>query len=357
MKYLDLRNKLIKNSTLTYTSVISKSKIFGQGDVTSTSIPAINTALSGSIFGGLSAGILQIAGPSKHFKSSLGLLLIKAYFDAHPNAILLFYDNEFGTKRSYINSFDIDEERIVHSPITDVEQLKHDIVVQLDGLEREDEVFIFIDSIGSLASKKEASDALSGKEAADMTRAKQIKSLSRIITPHLAIKDIPCVIINHTYQTQETYSKTVVSSGTGIYYSSNDIWVIGRQQDRDKDTKEVYGYDFVINVEKSRSVQEKSKIPLSVSYERGIEKYSGLLDLAIEGNYVTKVSKGKHGMFLQRVDATTGELLGEPVKQSTNEFSKAFWEPILTETKFPIWIENKYKLPSVNMVQEEKEKK
>ena len=79
-----------------------------------------------------------------------------------------------------------------------------------------------------------------------------------------------------------------VGGGTGSYYSADNIYILGRQQE--KEGTEVVGYNFIINVEKSRHVKEKSKIPVSVSFDGGISKWSGLLDLALESGHVIKPS-------------------------------------------------------------------
>ncbi len=127
----------------------------------------------------------------------------------------------------------------------DVEQLKFDIMKQLTGLERGDRVMIVIDSIGNLASKKEVEDALDQKSVGDMTRAKQIKSLFRMVTPHLTLKDIPMVVVNHTYKEIGLYPKDIVGGGTGSYYSADNIYILGRQQE--KDGTDLIGYNFIIN--------------------------------------------------------------------------------------------------------------
>ena len=128
------------------------------------------------------------------------------------------------------------------------------------------------------------------KSVADMTRAKALKGLFRMITPMLTIKDIPLLAINHTYMEQGMFPKAVVSGGTGVMYSADNVWIIGRRQE--KTGTEITGYDFVINVEKSRFVKEKSKIPISVSWEGGIEKWSGLTEVALDIGYVVKPKNG-----------------------------------------------------------------
>jgi len=114
----------------------------------------INVALSGDPDGGLGSGLTVLAGPSKHFKTSFALLMAAAYMNKHPDAIMLFYDSEFGSPQTYFESFDIDTKRILHTPITDVEKLKFVLVSQLEAIEKDDRVIIVIDSIGNLASKK-----------------------------------------------------------------------------------------------------------------------------------------------------------------------------------------------------------
>ena len=205
--------KLRKNSTIKDTSILSKSKFFQKKDMIPTTIPVINVALSGRLDGGLTPGLTMWAGPSKHFKTAFSLLMAKAYLDKYEDGVVLFYDSEFGTPQSYFDSFGIDTERVIHTPITDIEQLKFDIMQQVNQIERGDHVIIVIDSIGNLASKKEVEDAMDGKSVADMSRAKQLKSLFRMVTPHLTLKDIPCVVVNHTYMEIGLYPKAIVGGG------------------------------------------------------------------------------------------------------------------------------------------------
>lgn len=346
---MSLKDRLIKNSTIDYTATLTDSKIYGKKDMIPTRVPMINVALSGQIDGGLTPGLTVLAAPSKHFKTAFSLLMAAAFLKAHPNGIILFYDSEFGTPESYFTSFGVPLESVVHSPITDIEQLKFDVMQQLQELKRGDEVMIIVDSVGNLASKKEVEDALKQSSAADMTRAKQLKSLFRMVTPHLTLKDIPMVVVNHVYMTQEMFSKPVVSGGTGIYYSADNIWIIGRQQD--KDDKELLGYHFIINIEKSRYLREKSKIPITVGFDSGINKWSGLLDLALEGKFIVKPKQG----WYARVDQETGEISGKNYRAADIVDNGDFWKTIFEETNFANWIKNKYSLGSGDIMNNDEE--
>jgi RecA/RadA recombinase len=209
---MSLLEKLKASGSIKGTTV-AESKFFGVKEFAPTRIPIINAALSGTLDGGLSSGLTVIAGPSKHFKSNLGLVMVQAYMKRHKDAICLFYDSEFGVTPEYLEAHGIESERVLHLPIEHIEQLKFDMAKKLEDIKRGDKIIIFIDSVGNLASKKEVEDALDEKSVADMTRAKQMKSLFRIVTPHFTMKDIPCVVIGHTYDTQEMFSKKVLSGG------------------------------------------------------------------------------------------------------------------------------------------------
>ena len=343
---MSVLEKLRKNSTIKDTSVLSNSKFFQKKDMIQTSIPVINVALSGRLDGGLTPGLTMWAGPSKHFKTAFSLLMAKAYLDKYEDGVVLFYDSEFGTPQSYFDSFGIDTKRVIHTPITDVEQLKFDIMQQINQIERGEHVIILVDSIGNLASKKEVEDAMDGKSVADMSRAKQMKSLWRMVTPHLTMKDIPCVVVNHTYKEIGLYPKDIVGGGTGSYYSADNIFILGRQQD--KEGTEVVGYHFIINVEKSRYVKEKSKIPVSVSFDGGISRWSGLLDIALESGHVIKPSNG----WYQKVDKETGEMEDKKYRIKDTD-TKEFWMPILKQQSFIDFVKAKYQVSSGDILKDE----
>ena len=340
---MSVMDKLKKNSRLSHTEILADSKFFNEKDMTPTDVPMVNVALSGSIDGGLAPGLTVLAGPSKHFKTSFALLMAGAYLKKHKDAVMLFYDSEFGSPQSYFTQFGIDTNRVLHTPITNVEELKFDLIHQLENMDRSDKVIVVIDSIGNLASKKEMEDALNEKSVADMTRAKALKGLFRMCTPYLNMKNIPLLAVNHTYQEIGLFPKAIVSGGTGIYYSADNIWILGRQQN--KVGTEIKGYHFVINVEKSRYVKEKSKIPISVSWEGGVEPYSGLLAVALAGNYVAKPSNG----WYCHVDRSTGELMDAKVREK-DTLKAEFWKPILEETDFKDFVNKQYAIGSESIV-------
>jgi hypothetical protein len=168
-----------------------------------------------------------------------------------------------------------------------------------------------------------------------MMKIKSIKLVGKLPVYDISVAD------NQQY----VLENGIVSHNTGSYYGADNIWIIGRQQE--KEDKDVVGYHFIINIEKSRYVKEKSKIPITVSYNCGINRWSGLLELAIEGGYVVKPKNGWYAI----VDKTTGEI-GPNMRASDIVDNAKIWKNIFSTTDFPEWLKNKYTL-AMNKIMEE----
>lgn len=329
--------KLKKNCRIKEAEVLSETEFFKTKESVPTPIPMLNVALSGKTDGGVTPGLLILAGDSKNFKTGIGLIAAASYLKKHKDAILMFYDSEFGAPQTYFETFGIDLNRVFHIPVKNIEELKFDIVNQLENIDKKDKVFIMLDSFGNIASKKEVEDAISENSAADMSRAKALKGLWRMITPYLTLKDIPMVAIGHTYGEQKLYGKTILSGGKGGYYSANAIWFISRSQE--KEGTDLVGFSFNIRVEKSRVVREGCKIPLRISYENGISKWSGLLDVGLALGYV---KKPKAGWYIA-VNPKTGEELTGNLRVAATE-TEEFWSALFEKTDFAESITSAYSL-------------
>lgn len=342
---MGLIERLMKNSTSKYTDTMADSQLFRQKDFAPTLVPVVNLMLSGSFKGGISHGHTIFAGESKHFKTAFLMLCVRAYFDKYPDAVCLFYDTEFGAPQDYFKSFGVPLERVLHTPIHTVEEMTHDIMTQLEGLNDGDHVIIIVDSFGNMASKKEVEDSLKGDDKADMTRAKKLKGLFRQIIMRLNTKRIPMISSGHTYGTLEMYSKQILSGGTGIYYGANDIFFITRRQNKNDSTKVVEGFDFTINVDKSRFVREKTKAEINVTFNGGIDMWSGLMELAKESGHITKSDeKGKIQGYIR--------LTSDNKLYKEKELKSSFWLTLLDDQSFVDYVENKYRLPKGEIIKD-----
>ena len=262
--------------------------------------------------------------------------MIRIWWKKHKDKenVIIFYDSEFGTPDEYYSNagIDISEGRFDRRPVTTVETFRSDIANLLNDISVGDNVLICLDSLGMLASNKEVNDAIEGHDKADMTRAKQIKSTFRIITPQLTLKGIPMIVINHTYQTMDMYPEEVAAGGRGAQYAGHTLWNIGKRQT--KEGTELSGFDFVIRIKFSRYIKEKSEFNLTVTYDNGIERYSGIFDLALEhGSIVSE----KQGWYL---------FMGgdKPLRRSAIENDKDMMEKLLHDPTFRAKVEDSIRL-------------
>lgn len=334
---MSLMDKMLKAGSKNGASILAESEFFNNTEFTPTNLPILNIAFSGMLDGGMTSGLTILAGESKTFKSALALYCLKSYLDQYADAIGILYDSEFGITPEYIKSFGIDPTRIIHIPVEHIEQLKFDIVKKLESINKGDRVFFLVDSIGQISSKKEVEDAIDEKSVADMTRAKSLRSLLRLVTIQLNTKNVPCIMINHVYQSiGGMYPTTVIPGGTSVTYSANQIFVITKAQEKSSDG-DLEGWKFTLNIHKSRFVKEKAKLPFTVLYENGIQYMSGMLDLALESGDIIKPSNG----WYQLVDKETGEMIGGKLRAAATD---SILKQVIVRPGFKDFIEEKYKL-------------
>lgn len=279
----------------------------------------------------------EVAGNIVHHNTSLALIAAKAFLERHDDGIVLFLDCEFGSRKQMLHNVGIDIERVAHIPFTDLEELKQETVQQLKQLKKEDNVFILVDSIGNTASRKELTDAETGNEAADMTRAKQMRSFFRMVTPQVNLKKIPFFAINHTYNNVMNFiPKQEMGGGGGPMYASDTVIFVSKAQIKEGNQKT--GNQFNLKIEKSRSLKEGSKLPISVSFEHGVLPWSGLFEMASEGGFITMPTKGFY------------QVEGSDRKYRKKEMQNTeFWRPMLEDPEFDRFIQKKLLLSDLSL--------
>lgn len=332
-KYLKL--KIPGISKLEDSPIIkNKSEYFDLG------IPALNVAFSGKVYGGCYSGIHIFAGPSKTGKTLLALICAAAYLRKYPDSVMVLIDSEGGASLEYFKAFGIDTSRVLHYPVTNIEELKFTHVKFLEGVESGERVVTVIDSIGNLASKKEVDDALKESSAADLSRSRQIKSLFRIITPYYQNKNIPLFAINHVYQSIGLFSSDIMGGGSGPLYSGENIFFLSKAQE--KDGTELAGFKFTLKAEKSRSIREKSKFALYIDFEKGIDRYSDLFTAALDLGFITSP---KQGWYATKYNPE------KSLRKSAFEFVQEgsennIWDDFLGDEEFISAYEKRYSLSS-----------
>ena len=332
-----LLEKLRKN-TVVSPEILKNSRYFNDATFITTEVPLLNLALSGKLDGGLPKGIVQIAAPPKHFKTNFMISIIKGFQQANKgkDAITVLYDSELGSTPAYYEQAGIDTSLIDHRPIRSVEELRSDAANLMNDIKEGDNVLICIDSIGMLRSNKETKDAIEESDSADMTRAKQLKSFFRIVTGEAAIKQIPIVVVNHSYTTMDKFAKEVATGGRGAQYAAHTLLFISKAQEKEsEDGKEVLaGFKFTLRASLSRYVRENALFPVSVSFEKGIDRYSGIFELAMEFGYI---DNPKQGWYLVQGETTQR-------RRKNIEEDVDFMEGLLKNKEFCDKVEKKYSL-------------
>ena len=321
-----LSKRLLKLANNSLGNIYADSKIVElKNDYSPTNIPMLNIALSGKWNGGISPGITVLAGPSKMGKTFIGLIFVEAYLRKYEDAICVFLDSELGANTTYFNNLNIDMNRLVHLPIKNIEDAKFQSVKIMEELQEDEHVIFFFDSIGNTASKKELDDALDEKSVADMSRAKQIKSYFRMITPYVNLKQIPCIVINHTYETMSLFPQTTMGGGTGPMYSADTVLFLSKS--KEKDGTELSGFNFKLKVEKSRTIREGSTFVLNTTFNEGVDKYSDLFEFALESGFITSPTKGYYQKH---------EKYGDEKKYRKSEFDRNddMWKDIIEDEEF-----------------------
>lgn len=331
-----LISKIIKSSNVQLANVYADSDLINATDeFAPTPIPMLNVALSGKWNGGVPSGITILAGPSRMGKTFIGLIFVKAYLDKYPDSVCVFLDSEFGAGKAYFERLNIDTSRIIHIPLKNIEEAKFAVTGIYNNLDRGEKVITFFDSIGNIASKKELDDAIDGKSVQDMSRAKQLKSFFRIITPFINLLNLPFIGINHTYQTTDFFPQQVMGGGTGPMYTANNVLFMSKS--KDKDGKDIAGFIFKLKAEKSRFIREGSTFIMNVSFEDGIDKYSDLFEFALETGFIINPSKG----FYQKA-----EKYNDPRKYRRSDFERndEIWQQLMEDEEFISAYERKYAL-------------
>lgn len=325
----------------TLANVMTSSNFGNKKPICKTLVRAINLMIYGSLDGGITAGLTQVVGDSRTFKTNLCVEVIHAWLEHDPEAVCVFFDCEFGGIGAFQNR-GCDLSRIIHVPFTNIEEMTFQFAGMLDEAQIGEKIFWFTDSISQVASKKEAISAIEQNEAQDMTRAKTLNSFFRIVTPQLNLKGMPFWFINSFYaDTTNKYADPIIKGGKQSFLSSDAILFVTRSQDKDEKTKELLGWNFNYTALKSRFVKEKSKFSIHVTYEQGIDKYSSMFDLAVDAGYIIAPKQG----WYQRT-----KLIGfeDPKSYRMKELMSddSFWEPILNSQGFKDFCRDEYSLSS-----------
>ncbi len=244
----------------------------------------LNALLSGSLHGGLPANkITALAGESATGKTYFLMGIVKNFLEKDPEAGVIYFESESAITKQMVIDRGIDPKRMVVFPVTTVQEFRTQALKVLDNylLQQESDrrpMFLCLDSLGMLSTTKEVEDTADGKETRDMTRAQVLKAAFRVLTLKLGRAKIPMVVTNHTYDSMGLFSTKEMGGGSGLKYAASSIIYLSKK--KEKDGTEVVGNIIHCKNHKSRLTVENKMVDVRLTYDKGLDRYYGLLELA-----------------------------------------------------------------------------
>ena len=334
----DFLKDIIKTTGNEYAALVSDGVEAGDVDnFIDTGSYVFNALLSGSIHGGLPANkITALAGESATGKTFFLMGIVKNFLDANPKSGVVYFESESAITKNMVVDRGIDPKRMVMVPVTTVQEFRTQSLKILDRYMQQDTnvrrpLFLCLDSLGMLSTTKEVEDTADGKETRDMTRAQVLKAAFRVLTLKLGKAKVPMVVTNHTYDSMGSMFPTKeMGGGSGLKYAASSIIFLSKK--KEKDGTEVIGNIVHCKNHKSRLTIENKMVDVRLSYEKGLDKYYGLLDIAEKYNIFKKVST--------RYELPDGSkqygksIMSEPEKYFTEDIMKQIEEAVGKEFKY-----------------------
>ena len=293
-----------------------------------------NALCSGSIYGGVPGNkITAIAGESSTGKTFFCLGIVQHFLESNPEAGVIYFESESAISKQMIEDRGIDSQRMLIVPVTTVQEFRLQSIKILDKyltMKDQKPMMFVLDSLGMLSTSKEVEDSEAGKETRDMTRAQVVKSIFRVLTLKLGKANVPLLVTNHTYDVVGAYIPTKeMGGGSGLKYAASSIIYLSKK--KEKDGKEVVGNIIKCKNAKSRLTKENSTVETRLYYDRGLDRYYGLLELG-----------EKHGVFERKGNRiVVGEssvypsaMLKDPDKYFTEEVMKKLDEAAAKEFRY-----------------------
>lgn len=279
---------------------------------------ALNTIMSGSLYKGIPFGrIVGFAGPSMCGKT---LMMMKILANAQKQGMIaVVFDSEMSFDKDMASRLGCDPAKIKVYPVESIAMCRNQIVKFLMSViekNLQEKFIICIDSLGNLASTKELEDAMKGKDAVDMgTRSKELKSMMRCITYKCSKARTPLIFSNHIYDNPTAMFKSLIKTeggGKGPEYLASILVQLSYEKEEIENNKEEKSVATAVNysgvtlraiTKKNRFIPQYLQTNFYLNFLTGIEKYSGLVDIANAYNIIKKegysyyLDKNKLGMY------------------------------------------------------------
>ena len=295
-----------------------------------------NALVSGSIYGGVPSNkITAIAGESSTGKTFFCLGIVQHFLDSNPDAGVIYFESESAISKQMIEDRGIASDRMLIVPVATIEQFRTQACRILDNYvdqpeDKRQPLMFVLDSLGMLSTEKEIADVAADKQVRDMTKSQLIKGAFRVLTLKLGKANVPMLVTNHTYDVIGSYVPTKeMGGGSGLKYASSTIIYLSKK--KEKDGTEVVGNIIKCKAQKSRLTKENSQIETRLYYDKGLDRYYGLLELGEKGGLWKNVA-GRYEMNGKKVYAK--QILKDPETYFTAEVMQALDEIAAQEFRY-----------------------
>ena len=287
-----------------------------------------NALCSGSIYGGLPSNkITALAGETSTGKTFFALGLVRSFLEMDEDAGVVYFESESALSKDLIEEKGIDGDRVIIVPVVTVQEFRQQAIRILDKYLQQAEsdrkpLMFVLDSLGMLSTTKEIEDSEAGKETRDMTRAQVVKSIFRVLTLKLGKSNVPLIVTNHTYDVVGSYIPTKeMGGGSGLKYAASTIIYLSKK--KEKDQSEVVGNLIKAKTAKSRLSKENSEVTTRLFYQKGLDRYYGLIELGLKYEVFekkgTRIKVGDSSVYPK-------QMLENPEKYFTPEIMQALDE-------------------------------
>ena len=321
----DFLKDIIKETGNEYAGLVSEGMDSDVNDFIDTGSYIFNALLSGSIYGGLPANkITAIAGEAATGKTFFALGIVKAFLDKDPEAGVIYFESESAVSKDMIESRGVDGKRMVVVPVATVQEFRNQSIKIIDKYLEQPEktrkpLLFVLDSLGMLSTTKEMEDTAAGKETRDMTRSQIVKSTFRVLTLKLGKANVPMIMTNHTYDViGSMFPQKEMGGGSGLKYAASSIIYLSKR--KEKEGTEVVGNIIHCKNYKSRLTVENAMVDVKLSYDKGLDRHYGLLELALKHGIFTKTST--------RFETPQGKVFGKTINDDPEKY---FTKEILTK--------------------------
>jgi len=328
----DFIKQLIKESGNDMASIVSSGIIGDSNTFISTGSYSLNALCSGSMYGGVPSNKIScFAGSEAVGKTFITLSIAKHFLEQDKNNIVIYFESEGALTKDMIEERGLDIKRIGLFPVATVEEFRTQCVKIIENSKRDKgKIMIFLDSLGNLSTMKEMGDVASGSDKRDMTRAPMIRGTFRTLAIMLSKYNIPLIITNHTYDAVGSmFPKKEISGGGGIKYAASTIVTLGKR--KNKDGTDVIGNIIKAKLVKGRMTKEESIIEMMLDYQKGLDKYYGLVSIAEKYGIFKKVSTRFETPAGKAFEKT---IINDPEKYFTEDVMKQLEEAVFKEFNY-----------------------